>query len=775
MVADMQGDDALLYGETAVAHGFITRDQLQTALEARRGRADPQPLGATLVELGFITSPQATAIEKLKSVKMRQSTRPPGEEADAAPVEDEPDLTGNTLGGCLILERIGTGSMGTAYRAHHMRLDRDVVVKVLHPRLVAIPGNLERFAREARAAAALEHPAIVSIYDFDSANNYHFIVMQHVDGQNLRQVLSTRGALGPRRALWVAARVLEGLSHAHHKKIVHRDIKPANLIITREPRIKIADFGLVRILSLSTNEKISVFGEIIGTPQYMAPEQASCDDIDGRTDLYSLGVSLFELIAGRPPFTGASTMEVLEKQIMEPLPSLLDLGVAEADAAVQAFLEKLSAKDPFARYQTADEALLALQTLRTGDRGATQRLVSKGGIGEGAAPDPSRVVEAPPVVSEEALEELKRRLSASKQFIAFEEDGSAGGSIDTTDERAEKEARSEAFDATFKGTAESSVLRRARQKIEKAVAQGKAAKVIPELLLELMEAGHADEVLSLERDLDRALPTSAAVSFFLGLAHERKKRIESARAKYALAAVLAPDHLPARLHLARTLIDLKRIDEAVQTLQEANRWHPTSVQAATRLAEALFVVKRDAASAVPAYERAIELAPNRWQLRQQLALALEQLGRYAEAQAVLEEVVKWRKDAPEPRELLEQVKKKRAKREALAGVHEDAGAESGADPGPDTSARLSAIRLAAAGGKWDKALRVAESGLEERPRSVPLLIAAARAQVELGRLADAVQSWSTALAIEPENVEAQQGLVETQEKRKREREHKAPR
>ncbi|MCW8141339.1 MAG: tetratricopeptide repeat protein, partial [Planctomycetota bacterium] len=541
--------------------------------------------------------------------------------------------------------------------------------------------------------------------------------------------------------------------------------KPANLIITREPRIKIADFGLVRILSLSTNEKISVFGEILGTPQYMAPEQATCDDVDGRTDLYSLGVSLFELIAGRPPFTGDSTVEVLERQIMEPLPDLREL-VPDATEELQRFVATLAAKDPGERFPPADAALQALQALRTPERDTTRRLVV-GGLAEGAAADPSRNLEAPPIVSEAALDELKRRLRASRQFVAFEEDGGQPAAAEPAPEPSP--GRRAAIEETFAGTeVTSSVLRRARDRIERAAADGSGDKVIPELLLGLLEGGHIDELLALERDLDRALPTSAAVAFFLGLAHERKGKLEGARAKLALAAVLAPDHLPARLHLAKVLVRLERVDEAVQTLQEANRWHPTSVQAATRLAEALFVVKRDAAAAVPAYERAIELAPNRWQLRQQLALALEQLDRLSEAEAVLEEVAAWRKDAPQVVELLAQVRRKRKKRQVQAEIDRASETETG-EPGPETSARLSAIRLASAGNKWERALKVAQDGLTERPRSVPLLIAAGRAQVALGKLSDAVESFGRALAVDPHNEEAQQALGETQEARRRER------
>lgn len=741
-------EEALLFGEAAVRHGLLTPEGLAQGLERVRGQVDPRPLGATLVELGLMSGPQANAVGKLVDV-LRRGKR-------AATEDGELDLTGRTLGGCLVLDRIGTGAMGTTFRAHHLRLDRDVVLKVLHPRLVLIPGNLERFAREARTAASLEHPAIVSVYDFDSSDGIHFIVMQHVDGQNLRDVVSTRGPLGARRALWVAARVLEGLAHAHARGIVHRDIKPANLLITREPRIKIADFGLVRILSLSTNEKISVFGEIIGTPQYMAPEQATCDDIDGRTDLYSLGISLFELIAGRPPFSGASTMEVLEKQIMEPLPDVTALA-RDAGPEVQAFLERISAKDMDARFATAEEALAALHGLRAADR--TTRSFQK--VSEGG--DPSRNVEAPPIVSEQDIEELQARLRASRQFVAFELEDEGGAAPAPPPAPPPPPAEAAFADSQVAST----VLRRARRALERAAKDGETEKVVPELLLELLEGGHTDEVLALARELEQSLPTSAAVPFFTALALERKERLEDARAKLQLACVLAPDHLPARLHLARVQVTLGLKEEAVATLEEANRWHPTSVQAATRLAEVLYVVRGDAAAAVAAYERAIELAPARWQLRQQLAMVLEELGRYAEAEAVLKEVVAWRPDAAPARALLEQVQRRKQKRQALAATetHEDTdlGPEG---PGPGTSARLTAIKLAGTGNKWERALKIAREGLEERPSSVPLLLAAAEAQVRLGRLSDAVHSYGLALAVDPQNEEAHAGLVRTQEARK---------
>ena len=257
--------DPQLFGETAVTHGFLTAEKLAQTLEYQRAFEPGRALGELLVERGLLSSSQAAAIEKLRVVL---------ESSHGVATADDNELVGKTLQRCLILEPIGSGGMGTTYRAHHLRLDRDVAIKVLHPRLVKVPGNLQRFEREARSAAKLEHPGIVQVYDFDEERGFHFIVMQFAEGQNLREVLYRKGPLGTRRTVWVGQRVLEALDHAHSLAIVHRDVKPANLIITKEPRVKVTDFGLVRVLSATTSERLSAYGEILGTPQYMSPEQA---------------------------------------------------------------------------------------------------------------------------------------------------------------------------------------------------------------------------------------------------------------------------------------------------------------------------------------------------------------------------------------------------------------------------------------------------------------------------------------------------------------------
>lgn len=729
-----QREEAHLFGETALAQGFVTPEQLEAALAQQRTRGGGLPLGAIMVNMGLLTLPEATAIEKLNAALRARDA------AEAEEEDEEPPLTGKVLGGCLLLERLAVGSMGSTYRAHHLRLDRDVVVKVLHRRLIAVEGNLERFAREARAAAALDHPAVVAVYDFDIQDEIPFIVMQYVRGQDLRQVLEARGALGARRALWVGARVLEGLRHAHAHGIVHRDIKPANLLITPEPRVKIADFGLVRILSRPTGEELSSFGEIVGTPQYMSPEQAMGDDFDHRADLYALGITLFELIAGRPPFTGNSTIEVLEKHITEPLPPLSRFAPTSSPE-LDALFARLCAKDPGDRFADAGVALEAVQALRFASDGSTRRLERIG------PDDPSRSESTPPIVSERALEELKARLRRSRSFVAFEAE--------------EEELPSEVVDASFSAVAvvPHDVLAESRARLERALED--PARRVPRLMQRMLREGRPAELLALGPEFERALPDSAAVAFYLGRAHDDEGQLEEARAKFALAAALSPDHLQARLHLARVLVAMGRIGQAVDALREATHWHPSSVQAMVRLAEVLYVVQGDREAAVEAYEKAIELAPSRWQLRQQLAWVLYELGRLDDAEAVLEEVVAWREGDAEPaQKLLARVRRKRAR---LGAQREESDRRG---PGGKSSAHLAAVRLATASRKWARVLEAAEAGLARAPRSVELLLAKARALRELGRFSDAVEAYAVALGLDPDSEEAQEGLLAAQAERK---------
>ena len=233
-------------------------------------------------------------------------------------------LLGRVLDGRYrIQERIARGGMATVYRAVDTRLDRPVAVKVMHPSLAEDPDFVSRFTREAKAAARLSHPNVVAVFDQGSDAGTVFLVMEHVDGSTLRDLIRDRGRLSPRQALDLMASVLAALDAAHRSGIVHRDIKPENVLISSDGRVKVADFGLARAIQASHHTATT--GLLIGTAAYLAPEQIQHGLADPRTDLYAAGIILYELLTGRPPYEAATPMAVIFKHVHEqvPAPSLL--------------------------------------------------------------------------------------------------------------------------------------------------------------------------------------------------------------------------------------------------------------------------------------------------------------------------------------------------------------------------------------------------------------------------------------------------------------------
>src|SRR6185436_1265830 len=201
-----------------------------------------------------------------------------------------------------ILELLGEGGMGAVYRARQRKLERAVALKILSPELAADPAFADRFLREAQALARLQHPNIVSLYDFGEAGGYYFLVMEYADGLNLREIL-LRGDLKPREALAIVPQICEGLQYAHDAGVIHRDIKPENVLVDRSGKVKITDFGLAKILDQGgPSVTITGTGQVMGTPQYIAPEQlADSRNVDHRADIYSLGVVFYELLTGNLP------------------------------------------------------------------------------------------------------------------------------------------------------------------------------------------------------------------------------------------------------------------------------------------------------------------------------------------------------------------------------------------------------------------------------------------------------------------------------------------
>jgi beta-lactam-binding protein with PASTA domain len=258
-----------------------------------------------------------------------------------------------------VLSRLGSGGMAEVWSAEDSQLGRRVALKLLASRFAADPGFRERFRREAAAAAAMQHPNIVSIYDRGEWDGTSYIAMECVEGPTLKQLIQQRGPAGPGAATDIAIEILQALRYAHKRGIVHRDIKPQNVLIDEEGRAKVADFGIAHAgVSDMTDE-----GAMLGTVQYVSPEQAQGRPVSPRSDLYSVGVVLYELLTGQVPFDGEAPVSIALKQVSEPPvpPAQLEPSIPPAlEAVVMRALEK----DPDHRFQDAAEFIAALEHAR---------------------------------------------------------------------------------------------------------------------------------------------------------------------------------------------------------------------------------------------------------------------------------------------------------------------------------------------------------------------------------------------------------------------------
>jgi serine/threonine protein kinase/putative intracellular protease/amidase len=265
-----------------------------------------------------------------------------------------------------VLERIGEGGMGVVYRAEHRVMGRVVALKVLNTGVTSNPIAVERFRREVRLASRLNHANIVTAYDADEAGGLHFLVMEFVDGMSLEKLVRTRGPLPVALACECARQTAIGLQHAHEKGMIHRDIKPHNLMLTGHGQVKILDFGLACVAANAvdpasvTAQAITQPHTLLGTPDFLSPEQArSAGALDVRSDLYSLGCTLYFLLTGHPPYGGSGAYAKMIAHVKEPIPDLL-AARPDAPPALAALLRQLMAKSPYDRYQTPTELAEAL-------------------------------------------------------------------------------------------------------------------------------------------------------------------------------------------------------------------------------------------------------------------------------------------------------------------------------------------------------------------------------------------------------------------------------
>ena len=258
------------------------------------------------------------------------------------------ELTGKVLGQFEILEEIGRGGMASVYRAKQQSMGRIVAVKVLPRNLMHDPTFYERFEREVEVISRLEHPHILPIYDYGQTDGMPYIAMRYLGGGSLEERLE-RGVLSPEELDKPVRQIAQALDHAHRQGIIHRDLKPGNIMLDEEGNAYLSDFGIARVLGSNLTGSM-----IVGTPAYMSPEQANGLPVDGRTDIYSLGVMLFHLLTGQRPFQAETPMAVLLKHINEPMPSLADFrpGLPQT---LNAVIAKSTAKDPGDRYSSAAE------------------------------------------------------------------------------------------------------------------------------------------------------------------------------------------------------------------------------------------------------------------------------------------------------------------------------------------------------------------------------------------------------------------------------------
>jgi serine/threonine-protein kinase len=298
-----------------------------------------------------------------------------------------------------LLERVGSGGMAVVYKAQDRALGRIVALKMLQESMTSDEGFLRRFQREAHAAANLTHPNIVTVHDIGQDGNRHYIIMEYVEGFTLKQIIrqyAENGRFVPlNRALDLTIQICNGIGYAHRANLVHCDVKPQNILVTRDEQVKVADFGIARAISQATQQQ--QLSQVWGTPQYFSPEQAAGEAPTPASDVYAIGVVMFEMLSGRLPFQATSHTALALKHLQEPPPPVTRYNPA-VPKQLEQIINKLLAKEPSGRYRTAGQLGRILSTYRDSGQEPTGTVSPMGGARPTSAVYPVEVAYPPDAV-----------------------------------------------------------------------------------------------------------------------------------------------------------------------------------------------------------------------------------------------------------------------------------------------------------------------------------------------------------------------------------------
>jgi serine/threonine-protein kinase len=337
--------DSLSFGHLALKYGYITLQQLQECIkvqeQARGAGVEPKRLGEILVEKGYMTNSQVIELFRHQSSAGRRTR----------------------LENFEILAKIGKGAMGAVYKARQISLNRLVALKILPPHLAADKAYISRFLREAQVAAKLNHENTIYVIDVGESKGVYYFAMEYVAGRTVKEMLAEQQVFDEKGTIEVALGVARALEHAFSYGIVHRDIKPGNIMITSEQGlVKLCDFGLAKELDFSASATSP--GTVAGTPYYISPEQIKNEPVDARTDIYSLGATLYHMVTGLVPFSGRSAPIVMAKHLHEvPMPPRRFN--PKISPGLEAVILKCMAKTPSERFHTPKELVVALEHLLT--------------------------------------------------------------------------------------------------------------------------------------------------------------------------------------------------------------------------------------------------------------------------------------------------------------------------------------------------------------------------------------------------------------------------